>query len=86
MAVDRLSYVHSLQYVAGIGAKIPNLGGQNIPLLTCDVLGASWLFQVAGVDKPLVSVAKLIEEGWNSVVRSRDSPKSAGEFASETPT
>ena len=56
--------VRGVQYVAATGAKIKNMGQQLIPFWTNDGVGVSWLFQVAGVNKPLVSVAKLVEDGW----------------------
>ena len=35
--------------------------------LTKDGVWATLLFQIAGINKPLVSVSKLIDEGWRVV-------------------
>ena len=56
--------IRGVQYVAATGARIKNLGQQLIPFWTADGVGVSWMFQVAAVNKPLASVAKLVGEVW----------------------
>ena len=56
-----------IHYVAATGTRIPNLGEQRVPFWTPDGVGTSWLFQVAAINKPLVSVVKLNEDGWRVV-------------------
>ena len=65
--------IRGVHYVAASGTRIPNLGEQKIPFWTLEGIGASWLFQVAGVNKPLASVAKLIDEGWRIIFDSEGS-------------
>ena len=56
-----------LHYVAASGTRIPNLGQQVVRFLTENGTWASWTFQVAAVNKPLVSVSKLVDDGWRVV-------------------
>ena len=56
-----------LHYVAADGTRIPNLGQQMIRFMTLDGTWCEWVFQVAGIHKPLVSVSKLIEAGYRVV-------------------
>jgi hypothetical protein len=46
---------------------MPNKGEQRVKFLTRDGVWASLLFQVAGINKPLVSVSRLIDEGWRVI-------------------
>ena len=56
-----------VHYVAANGARIPNLGEQKLGFWTADGIGTSWTFQVCQVNKPLASVAKLVDDGWKVV-------------------
>ena len=56
-----------LHYVAASGTRIPNMGQQTVRLLTRNGTWAQWICQVAAVNKPLVSVSKLIDDGWRVV-------------------
>ena len=46
---------------------LPNMGQQVFRLLTENGTWATWTFQVAGIHNPLVSVSKLIDDGWRVV-------------------
>ena len=46
---------------------MPNRGEQKVKFLTRDGVWATLLFQIAGINKPLVSVSKLIDEGWRVI-------------------
>ena len=59
--------LRGVHYVAANGGRIPNLGEQRVPFWTPEGVGASWTLQVAQINKPLVSVAKLNLEGWRVV-------------------
>ena len=56
--------IRGLHYVSASGNRLPNRGEQTVRFLTKDGTRASLLFQVAGINKPLVSVSRLIDEGW----------------------
>ena len=56
-----------LHYVAASGTRIPNLGQQVVTFLTESGTWATWTFQVAAVNKPLVSVSKLVDDGYRVV-------------------
>ena len=56
-----------LHYVAADGTRIPNMGQQIVRFMTQDGTWCEWIFQVAGIHKPLVSVSKLIEAGYRVV-------------------
>ena len=56
-----------LHYVAASGTRIPNKGQQIVRFLTENGTWAQWVFQVAAINKPLVSVSKLIDDGWRVV-------------------
>ena len=43
------------------------MGQQVVQFLTENGTWATWTFQVAGINKPLVSVSKLIDDGWRDV-------------------
>ena len=51
------------RYRAANGARIPNLGQQRATFQTTDGQRCSLLFQVAGVERPLVSVSQLVKTG-----------------------
>ena len=59
--------LRGLHYVAASGTRIPNKGQQTVKFLTQSGTWAQWIFQVAAVNKPLVSVSKLIDDGWRVV-------------------
>ena len=59
--------LRGLHYVAASGTRIPNMGQQTVRFLTQNGTWAQWVFQVAAVNKPLVSVSKLIDDGWRVV-------------------
>ena len=52
---------------------MPNRGEQKVKFLTRDGVWATLLFQIAGINKPLVSVSKLIDEGWRVVFDAEES-------------
>ena len=56
-----------MHYVAASGMRLPNVGQQAIKFLTENGIWAAWTFQVAGINKPLVSVSKLIDDRWGAV-------------------
>ena len=62
-----LGSLRGLHYVSASGNRMPNKGEQRVKFLTRDGVWASLLFQVAGINKPLVSVSRLIDEGWRVV-------------------
>ena len=55
------------RYRAANGARIPNLGEQRVPFQTAEGHKCRLLFQIAPVEKPLISVAQLGRTG-NRVV------------------
>ena len=55
------------RYRAANGTRIPNLGEQRVPFQTADGHRCILLFQVAPIEKPLISVAQLSRAG-NRVV------------------
>ena len=65
--------LRGLHYVAASGTRIPNMGQQTFKFLMESVTWASWVFQVAAVNKPLVSVSKLLDDGWRIVFDSEAS-------------
>ena len=62
-----------LHYVAADGTRIPNLGQQIVRFMTQDGTWCEWIFQVAGIHKPLVSVSKLIEAGYRVIFDEQNS-------------
>ena len=62
-----LGSMRGLHYVSASGNRLPNKGEQKVKFLTRDGIWATLLFQVAGINKPLVSVSRLIDEGWRVV-------------------
>ena len=59
--------IRGVNFISANGAKIPNKGEQKVRFLTPEGTWASWIFQVAGINKPLVSVSKLIADGWTVI-------------------
>ena len=53
--------------VTASGNRLPNRAEHKVRFLTNDGTWASLLFQVAGINKPLASVSRLIDEGWRVV-------------------
>ena len=51
------------RYRAANGARIPNLGQQRVAFATAGGQRCSLMFQVAGVERPLVSVSQLVRTG-----------------------
>ena len=56
-----------MNFISANGAKIPNKGEQRVRFMTSEGTWATWIFQVAGINKPLVSVSKLIADGWKVI-------------------
>ena len=59
--------LRGLHYVAASGTRIPNMGLQVVTFLTESGTWATWTFQVAAVNKPLVSVSKLVDDVYRVV-------------------
>ena len=51
------------RYRAANGARIPNLGQHRTAFYTPEGQRCSLMFQVAGVERPLVSVSQLVKTG-----------------------
>ena len=51
------------RYRAANGSRLPNLDQQVAPFCTPEGLSRSLLFQIAGVERPLISVAQLAKTG-----------------------
>ena len=56
-----------VHYVAASGQRIPNLGQTTIVFVTTEGVAVKMTFQVADINKPLVSVRRLIKDGWRVV-------------------
>ena len=67
LVVASAGSLKGLHYVAASGTRIPNKGQQIVRFLTENGTWAQWVFQVAAINKPLVSVSKLIDDGWRVV-------------------
>jgi hypothetical protein len=67
LVVASAGSLKGLHYVAASGTRISNMGQQTVNCLTRNGTWAQWIFQVAAVNKPLVSVSKLIDDGWRVV-------------------
>ena len=67
LVVASLGQLKGLHYVSASGTRMPNKGQQVIKFLTHGGTWASWTFQLAAINKPLVSVSKLIDDGWRVV-------------------
>ena len=57
-----------LHYISAGGGRLPSIGQRTIKFMTGEGTWASIIFQVAGINKPLLSVSKLIDEGWRVVL------------------
>ena len=68
-----LGSLRGLHYVSASGNRLPNKGEQKVRFLTKDGTWASLMFQLAGINKPLVSVSRLIDEGWKVVFDDEES-------------
>ena len=62
-----LGALRGLHYVSASGGRLPNLGERKVEFLTEEGTWASIVFQIAGINKPLLSVSKLIRDGWRVV-------------------
>ena len=58
-----------LHYVAANNARVPNQGQSKLKFMSSEGIVASILFQIAAINKPLVSVSKLIDEGHDVVFK-----------------
>ena len=56
-----------LHYVAANNARLPNQGQSRLKFMSAEGTVASILFQIAAINKPLVSVSKLIDEGYEVI-------------------
>ena len=59
--------IRGLQYVSASGNRLPDREEKTVRFFTKDGTWASLLFQVAGINKPLARVSRLIDEGWKVV-------------------
>ena len=59
--------MRGLHYVAADGTRIPNVGQQLVKFMTLDGTWTEFLFQIAAINKPPVSVSKLNEAGYKVV-------------------
>ena len=62
-----LGSIKGVRFIFASGARIPNKRQQKVRFMTSEGTWATWIFQVAGVNKPLVSVSKLIADGWRVI-------------------
>ena len=62
-----------LHYVAANNARMPNQGQSRLKFMSSEGTVASILFQIAAINKPLVSVSKLIDEGHEVIFRQAES-------------
>ena len=67
MICKSIGSVAGLMYVAANGSKIPNVGQTSIEFMSGDGTWSKWIFQLAAINKPLVSVSKLIEGGYRVI-------------------
>ena len=67
VVTSSMGCIRGLHYVSASGNRLPKRGEQTVRFLTKDGTWASLLFQVAAINKPLVSVSRLIDEGWKVV-------------------
>ena len=65
--VASLGSKRGLHYVAADGTRIPNLGQQLVRFMTLDGKWVELMFQIDAINKPLVSVSKLTEQGYKVV-------------------
>ena len=67
MVMKSIGQLRGLCYVAANGSRIPNAGEQHVRFMTLDGTWTELVFQLAGINKPLISVSKLIEVGYRVV-------------------
>ena len=67
LVVKALGSIRRLHHVAADGTLIPNVGQQLIKFMTLDGTWTQLLFQIAAINKPLVSVSKLNEAGYKVI-------------------
>ena len=67
LVVKSLGQMRGLHYVAASGTRIPNLGQQIVKFMTMDGTWTELIFQIAAINKPLISVSKLNENGYRVV-------------------
>ena len=59
--------IRGLHYVAADGTRIPNVGQQLVKFMTLDGTWTEILFQIAAINKPLMSVSTLNEAGYKVI-------------------
>ena len=59
--------LRGLHYVAANGSRIPNEGQQLLKFMSKEGVTAALTFQISKVNKPLASVAKLIDDSYRVV-------------------
>ena len=59
--LDSIGSRIGVTYVAASGTRIPNQGEQRVPFMTREGSWMEMIFQVAKINKPLLSVSKLID-------------------------
>ena len=64
LVVKSIGSIRGLHYVAADGTRIPKVGQQLIKFMTLEGTWTEILFQVAAIDKTLMSVLKLSEAGY----------------------
>ena len=64
LVVKSIGSIRGLHYVAADGTRIPNVGQQLVKFMTLDGTWTELLFQIAAINKPIVSVSKLNEAGY----------------------
>ena len=73
MVLKSIGQIRGLCYVAANGSRIPNAGEQHVRFMTLDGTWTELVFQLAGINKPLISVSKLIEAGYRVVFEEENS-------------
>ena len=68
-----LGALRGLHYVSASAGRLANLGERKVNFPTEDGTWASTVFQLAGINKPLLSVSKLISDGWRVVFDDEES-------------
>ena len=65
--VQSIGLIRGLMYVAANGAKIPNKGQTVVDFMSGEGTWAKFIFQIAAINKPLVSESKLVEDGYRVI-------------------
>ena len=68
-----IGQIRGLMYVAANGSKIANCGQTVVEFMSGEGTWAKLIFQIAAINKPLVSVAKLVEDGYRVVFDEEES-------------